>query len=177
MKNISKLTTLNLLIGICVLAGALALLTHYIPLKDIPVLREYVDISIWLTTSGQIATGSSFTDSASVYYSFAWLMVPLFFILWWKLGKAYDGKYDTLLFVPVAQLTIWKRFTLIILTPLWAGIGVAGWYAFDGGDARLVKVGSSLAVLVCFGWIAPGAIAGTAFLFVASLKKAFFGKI
>lgn len=177
MKYKLKLTPLTLLIGVCVMAGALAFLTQYIPLNEIPFLRDYVEISIQLTTLGDITSGASFPDATKVYYSFSWLMAPLFFIICWRWGKASDGKHDALLFVSSEKLTIWNRLGLLLLTPVWAGLCIGGWYAFDGGDARLFKVGSSLTMLVCFGWVAPAALGSSSFLFLASIKKAFLGKI
>lgn len=165
------------LIMLCIFTGALALLVQYIPLYQIPLLSEYVEAALLLTTSGDVSAGSSFPDSAKVYFSFAWLMFPLFFILLWKWGQKSDGKYDTLLFKPEEKLTIGNRLVLLLLTPLWAGLFIGEWFAFDGGDARLFKLGSSLPVLICFGWIAPGSLAVAAFTFLASLKKAFTGKI
>lgn len=170
-------TPLTILIAVCVIAGTLALLTQYIPLNEISLLNAYVEIAIKLTTSGAISVGSTLPDATKVYYSFAWLMFPLLFILCWKWGATSDGKYDTLLFVPLVRLTIWKRLILLLLTPLWGGLCIGLWYAFDGGDSRLANVGSSLVTLVCFGWVVPGAMAAAAFLFIASIKKSITGKI
>lgn len=169
--------TKAIIIFLATISGALALLVEFIPLKDIPLLREYVALVLKVVAPSTIASASSFPSSFEVYFSFAWMMIPFFIHSYWRWSRMRYGEDDGLLFIAKEKLGFGKRFLLLGLTPVWAGLLVAGWYGFNGSDSRIFHIGSSLWVLVLVGWIVPLAFSACIFLIAASIKKAFTGKI
>jgi hypothetical protein len=182
MQKLLQTKTLILIgLALIVLAGSLSYLVTKVPLSTIPVLREYVDLSLRLTTSGRVRLNSSFPDAVAVYYSFGWAMALVSLPLWYRwLKRDIENPSPIrpgLLSIPKERMHIGHRIALFLGAILFAALTVGAWMGLHGGDFRLLKVGTSLPTLIFFGWLVSMAFGVLPMLTWAAIKKFFTGKV
>lgn len=158
-----------------VLGLTVALLSPDDILGSSAVLTAYVSTYLnFFSYSRALGSESSFPMVTQLYHSLmAWTM-PFFAVLSYSWMKGRVGRErDGLLFK--AKLSVGNKLALMLLIPVWACFI---WFASmnDGGDVRLVPLGSSRVALGLFGisfHCLPGAMLSA---IVFSIQRVFFEK-
>ena len=131
----------------------------------------YVRFATAVTLNDKWSASDSALTASHVYYSFAWIMVILFFKLVWDWAPTQEGKRGGLYFTSPDRLTPWKRIGLVLMSLICIPFLILFWMAFVGNDSRLFLIRSSKVALYVWGWIPSCFIALSTYAIIAGIKK------